>query len=187
MASNIIYDSIDKDFPVAGKDNDSQGFRDNFGIIQTSLQSAKGEIEDLQINVAKKNSANDFANNNILRARFVNCSEVTYSPGPVNTTTVVDYAVGSYQKFQVTAGMQFTIGNFPPSGSYAKLTIELTGDDSSHAVVFGLTGNGSIKKGPNATILGSVSVSSADNPKIFEFWTISGGNVVFMEYLGTFI
>ena len=30
MASNIVPGNIDGTFPVAGKDNSSQGFRDNF-------------------------------------------------------------------------------------------------------------------------------------------------------------
>ena len=35
MASNITNANIEDDFPVAGQDNDSQGFRDNFTNIKT--------------------------------------------------------------------------------------------------------------------------------------------------------
>ena len=41
MASNIVADTIDDTYPVAGQDNDSQGFRDNFSQIQTGLETAK--------------------------------------------------------------------------------------------------------------------------------------------------
>jgi hypothetical protein len=41
MASNINYVNVDESFPVAGQDNDSQGFRDNFATIKSSLASAK--------------------------------------------------------------------------------------------------------------------------------------------------
>ena len=58
MASQIVYDSIDVTFPVAGKDNDSQGFRDNFTVIHDNFQYAKGEIEALQLNNAVKNGPN---------------------------------------------------------------------------------------------------------------------------------
>ena len=37
MASNIISSTIDDTYPVAGIDNDTQGFRDNFNIIKTWL------------------------------------------------------------------------------------------------------------------------------------------------------
>ena len=48
MASNINFESINIDFPIAGVAQSSQGFRDNYGIIKNSLSSAKSEIEDLQ-------------------------------------------------------------------------------------------------------------------------------------------
>ena len=38
MASNITYTTIDEQFPVAGQDNDSQGFRDNFSIIKENFR-----------------------------------------------------------------------------------------------------------------------------------------------------
>ena len=44
MASNIISDTIDATYPVAGVDNDTQGFRDNFSIIKTGLSTAGSEI-----------------------------------------------------------------------------------------------------------------------------------------------
>ena len=34
MASNINTNTIDENYPVAGIDNDSQGFRDNFTSIK---------------------------------------------------------------------------------------------------------------------------------------------------------
>ena len=47
MASSLSPTSIDATFPVAGQDNDSQGFRDNFNQIKTDLTNAKSELEDL--------------------------------------------------------------------------------------------------------------------------------------------
>lgn len=51
MASTITNFSsiIDAQFPVPGQDNDTQGFRNNFGNIQQSLEIAAFEIGDLQI------------------------------------------------------------------------------------------------------------------------------------------
>ena len=53
MASEIISNTIDANFPVAGQDNDSQGFRDNFNIIKTALSVANTEITDLQSGAAR--------------------------------------------------------------------------------------------------------------------------------------
>jgi hypothetical protein len=54
MASSLAPTSIDATFPVAGQDNDSQGFRDNFNQIKTDLTYAKAELEDLQTNAVLK-------------------------------------------------------------------------------------------------------------------------------------
>jgi hypothetical protein len=48
MASNINPTNIDITFPIAGQDNDTQGFRDNFRNIKNNLSTAKSEITNLQ-------------------------------------------------------------------------------------------------------------------------------------------
>lgn len=49
MASTItnLINTIDVNYPIAGQDNDSQGFRNNFSIIQQSLLAQEGEIEQI--------------------------------------------------------------------------------------------------------------------------------------------
>ncbi len=47
MASRIDTSNIDVDYPIAGIDNDSQGFRDNFDEIKQALDDAAQDIEDL--------------------------------------------------------------------------------------------------------------------------------------------
>ena len=63
MTSAISYSSIDETYPVAGQDNNSQGFRDNFNYIKAGLTTAASEITALQTNTAKTNADNDFAAN----------------------------------------------------------------------------------------------------------------------------
>ena len=48
MASSINPLNINGNYPIAGQDNDSQGFRDNFTNIKTNFVKAKDEITDLQ-------------------------------------------------------------------------------------------------------------------------------------------
>ena len=43
---------IDTGFPVAGVDNDSQGFRNNFSRIKTSLENAEGRIGTLESSIS---------------------------------------------------------------------------------------------------------------------------------------
>jgi hypothetical protein len=48
MSSNINPNNINGNFPVAGQDNDSQGFRDNFTNILNNFSFAATEINALQ-------------------------------------------------------------------------------------------------------------------------------------------
>ena len=48
MTSSINPNNIDTTYPIAGQDNDSQGFRDNFTNIKTNFEYAETEIDDLQ-------------------------------------------------------------------------------------------------------------------------------------------
>jgi len=56
MTSNINPNNIDGAYPVAGQDNNSQGFRDNFTNTSTNFQYAADEITDLQNNVILKSA-----------------------------------------------------------------------------------------------------------------------------------
>jgi hypothetical protein len=52
MASTINSNNIDITYPIAGQDNDTQGFRDNFRNIKNNLNTARLEITELQDDVA---------------------------------------------------------------------------------------------------------------------------------------
>lgn len=48
MASNINPFNIDVTYPIAGQDNDTQGFRDNFTNIKNNFTVAGSEISAIQ-------------------------------------------------------------------------------------------------------------------------------------------
>ena len=50
MASAIDPNDIDGSYPVAGQDNNSQGFRDNFTNTKQNFQYAYEEITAIQAN-----------------------------------------------------------------------------------------------------------------------------------------
>jgi hypothetical protein len=52
MASNINATDIDITYPIAGQDNDTQGFRTNFTVIQENFNIAATEISALQANAS---------------------------------------------------------------------------------------------------------------------------------------
>lgn len=59
--SNINVSNLDTAYPVAGRDNDSQGFRDNYAIIKQALEVAKSEITELETTTLRFNSDNTLA------------------------------------------------------------------------------------------------------------------------------
>ena len=52
MTSAISTVGLDAEFPIPGRDNDSQGFRTRFGVAKTGLEVAAQEISLLQANKA---------------------------------------------------------------------------------------------------------------------------------------
>ena len=52
--NNIVnVADLDTAFPVPGQDNDSQGFRDNFTVIDDNFKSTKARLEDLEANAVR--------------------------------------------------------------------------------------------------------------------------------------
>ncbi len=53
MTSQINPNNIDGAYPVAGQDNNSQGFRDNFTSTKVNFQYAADEITELQLSLPR--------------------------------------------------------------------------------------------------------------------------------------
>jgi len=197
MTSNIVYTSIDEEYPVAGQDNDTQGFRDNFNIIKTALGTAQTEITDLQSSTAKLDEANDFNGSNIVDANFSACTEQFYDPGTFVTSSEINFNNGSYQVIKANPtgdSITFTLTGWPSGTRFAKMYVHLYAvniDSTSitKTVNFFVTG-GSLKVDtawPDSVTLDTVENDVASgNPIILEFWTYNGGQVVYGRYLGEF-
>jgi len=195
MPSNIVSTTIDAEYPVAGVDNDSQGFRDNFQIIKDNFAAAKEELEDLQDNAARVDQNSDFAGNKIIDAELDHVSEAFTAVGTVNTDQNMSFLNGHYQSFNVTAGLTLTLADWPDSGVYARMTAQIEiadGNTGPLNIVFVGEGNAVFKNDGNAgfTATSSTSVTiqtnSTTNPTVVEFWTTDGGDTIFARYLGVY-
>lgn len=189
MASSINYAGIDETFPIAGRDNDSQGFRDNFSIIKNNFQASKGEIEDLQLYVARTDDANDFNGNNLLNYNNVYYTDEVFDGGTVGSNAQVDWKSAPYQYYIVNSNTQFTIYNLP-SVSFIKLAklrlqISASTEPSTWAITFNVSGVEAIKK--SSRVPTTINVTSSTNPIIIDLWTYNGGKTLFVDYLGEFV
>ncbi len=173
--SNINFANINENFPVAGQDNDTQTFRDNFDSIKTALSTAKTEITDLQDNVARTDGQNDFNGNVIRNAKLQNNYEVVLEAQvfDVGTTTfTLDYENGPYQIFTISSSsFTFDFLNFPTNGeTLGKIMIELYSlDGNPKTVNFSLSGSGAEAIKKNGFSL-PITVTSQTNPTILTIW-----------------
>ena len=131
MASSINTNNIDGTFPVAGQDNSSQGFRDNFTNLKTNLGYAKTEIEDLQSKVVLKSALtgttldNDLDGNQIYNVELNRIALTKNSISATTGTLTINWQNGAHQT--VTTSGSITLG-FPNSatGKYAELDFMIT-------------------------------------------------------------
>ncbi len=173
--SNINFSSINENFPVAGQDNDTQTFRDNFDSIKNALSTAKTEITDLEDNVVRTDGENDFNGNIIQNAKFQNNFEVVLEGQVFDTGTntfTIDYQNGPYQIFTISnSNFTFDFLNFPTNGDkVGKVMIELYSlDGNPKTVNFSLSGSGADAIKKNGFSL-PITVTSQTNPTILEIW-----------------
>ena len=112
MTSSINPDQINEAFPVAGQDNPSQGFRDNFSATKNNLSTAKSEITELQTNTAKLNANNNFQSNELSGALFINNKVKVFNGGTVASSQDINLSNGHYQKFICSAPITLTFNEW---------------------------------------------------------------------------
>jgi hypothetical protein len=139
MTSQINYGAINTTYPVAGQDNNSQGFRDNFTAISAGLGIAKSEITALQTNAILKAdlaTGTTTVQNNMLGSTIYNAlySQFygVYFDGSllgISANANIDLTNGPIQKFKLAGNPTLTFVNWPSTtGQWAKIQIILVGD-----------------------------------------------------------
>jgi len=184
MASSISTVGINSDFPIAGTNNSSQGFRDNFAAIKIALESAKAEITELSditklavltkpVETQGNYFNNDLEYNLIIRPQFRGAADLYSENYIVGGTVIIDFFRGGIQKIFLSSNCRLSFENFPrgsKSGS-VRLLIEVTSpgliitfmDSLVHSQHTGLVVNNAVTFA-NAThyLLDIISVSFGD-------------------------
>ena len=194
MTSAIITSNIDGAFPIAGQDNNSQGFRDNFTNIKSALDTAGSEITTLQTNTAKLNAENDFNTNIIRNAEFTEFYGSVFTVAvTTNVTTGIDITNGPLQVFTFNIDATtptISFANWPNSGLYAKIKLHLRSLSGSRTISFANeTGSNAIKTiNGEFTMDGTTPelVLNATENHVVEAWTYNGGIDVYLKLVGAF-
>jgi hypothetical protein len=179
MTSSINPNDIDGTYPVAGQDNDSQGFRDNFTNTKTNFQYASAEITDLQNKAILKAALtgttldNDMAGSPLTSADIANFSANRVALGTTSGTVTINYATGHYQTVTTAGAISLAFANFPAAGAAGLVRVQITVSDVSHTVTL-----------PVAVSVGTTGIQGYSSNVItfqatgtyeFEFVTNDGG------------
>lgn len=182
MTSSINPNNIDNAYPVAGQDNDSQGFRDNFTNIKTNFEYSASEITDLQNKAVLKAALtgttldNDMGGSLLYAAKVQNFSATRVDLGATSGTVTVNYQAGHYQLFTTTGSVVLAFSNFPAPGNMGLVRVRITVASTAHTLTL-----------PAAVTIGTSNLQGYYNSIItfnqtgtyeFEFVTIDGGSSI---------
>lgn len=186
MTSAINPNNIDGAYPVAGQDNNSQGFRDNFTNTATNFQYAADEISDLQAKAVLKSALtgttldNDMGGSVLSNAQLQDMSETVVALGTVSGSTTINYALGSFQTLTTNGAVTLAFSNFPSVQQTAAGTVrvQVTVANVIHTLVLpaAVTVNARGIQGLN-TSTGVISFA-ATGVYTFEFTTSNGGTTI---------
>ena len=192
MTSLINFAAINENFPVAGQDNDTQVFRDNFDTIKNNFREAKTEIEDLQDNVARTDTTSDFNYNIVATVTLQDAVLLKrdYGAAIIAATQEVSFKQALYHIIKFGNNCAIQLIDFPIDpvdvlgvGSCGKITLELYGDGVARTLTFTPSGTTVFKK--SSGFPGTLTVTSDTNPIFVEVWQ-HDANTIFLNYLGQF-
>lgn len=192
MTSQINPNDINGAYPVAGQDNNSQGFRDNFTNIKTNFQYAADEITTLQNSaVLSTNLGNSTpVVNNLQTSTLSNGFLTNMYANLVNlgtiTSATANFALGSFQTFTTNGNTAIAFSNFPATGSVATMIVQANIANSAHAVTFStLSANGwqNANGIPGASVANTaLTVQFADTGIYnFTFTTADSGSTISVD------
>lgn len=192
MTSSINPNNIDTTYPVAGQDNDSQGFRDNFTNIKTNFEYAETEIDDLQAKGIFKSALtgttldNDMAGALVENMKTQGFRGTRIALGSVTGSTAIDYAAGQW--YTVTTGGSITLAfsNIPSAGNASWFNVRITVANIAHTVTLPAAVGASAAAQSVVGIQGIASnvITFAETGTYeFEFHTDDGGTTIYLSEL----
>lgn len=140
MTSSINPNNIDGTYPIAGQDNDSQGFRDNFTNIKTNFGYASGEITDLQSKVLLKSALtgttldNNMGGSLLRNGQLRAMSETRVALGTVAGTQAIDYSAGPYYTMTLDDSCTLAFSNFTAAGTVSRVRVQVTVSNTAYTL-----------------------------------------------------
>ena len=181
MASSITVTSIDAAYPVAGQDNDSQGFRDNFSQIKTQLTTAGSEITALQANRATTNATTSFNGHDVKNANLQDWGQKVVAKGSVSGTVDCDFEDGNVTTITTSSDVTLTFSNFPKeddgtTNTYASMRVIITKGTSTDTVTLsGVSLPVSLESPDSSTLGQQEAFPQRKSTFVFDVFSVDGG------------
>ena len=165
MASNIDPTIIDGDYPIAGKDQPSQGFRTNFTGIEENFSAAASEITELQSKaVLKAALSGTTLDNNMQGAEILSAkmrdlllpvSAINWSASQINSLDVLS---GGYQSVTINQSSTYAINfnNFSRYNGYSTVLLQVNNQ-----------GNNTVALPGGKNYLGLEKITNASNNSLY--------------------
>lgn len=182
--SNINANNIDGTYPVAGVDNDSQGFRTNFTNIKNNLTYAKTEIEDLQSKVILKSSLtgstlnNDMSSATLYGAEVYNIKETVFDLGTQSGSQLVDHSVAHVYTVTTNDSIDISFTNFPAPGKLGRIKLKIVLQSIAHTFTLPLAVNRGLDGLEGYSAATRAITFSGTGTYWFEFLTTDQGSTV---------
>jgi hypothetical protein len=184
MSSNINPNNIDGTYPVAGQDNNSQGFRDNFTNIKTNFQYAEDEITALQANAILKSALsgttldNDMLGSLIYNGVAADFGLTRVALGTVSGSQTINYELGHVQTITTGGSVSLAFSNFPPAGVSGIVFVQLTVSSTAHTLTLPSSVSINLQGIQGANASTNVISFAAVGTYLFQFITSDGGSSI---------
>jgi len=190
--SNINPQSIDGTYPIAGQDNNSQGFRDNFTNTVNNFTFAAAELTDLQQNAVLKAAlgsagqtgtpTNDLNYAYLTHPQIKGAVETKNAIGNVASGSfTVDWSTGHFQTVELTGttATLSTFSNWPATNLFTKLRLQV----DTYASICALTLPGAVSTNLSSIqgASGQVVTLPAGSVYQFEFSTWDSGATIAIQ------
>jgi hypothetical protein len=187
MASNINPYNVDGTFPVAGQDNSSQGFRDNFTNIKNNFLFAQNEINDLQTKTLVTSALNgqsinnDMAGTEIRRPQLAAWTQTLFDLGAVSTSATLDFNQANFQKLTTAGSVDLGFINWPAStgtGSlgYGLMRVWIKVSDVGHIITLPVSVSVGVNDIAGYNVNDRTITFDSTGDYIFDFSSIDSGN-----------
>ena len=181
--ASTYYTKIDTLYPIAGQDNDSQGFRSNFSNIQNSLLNLDVDLVDLRNTSVRPDRTTDFGYVGTLkRPNLQAAASIVYDATNEAQSGGIDvvYTNGDYQKFLLADGpTTFSVGQWPASGKAGNLIIAVSPQNTNSVIVDFPAAYKRVGNTIFPDYLGQTEFNA-----FYELWSDDGGTTVFVKKVG---